>query len=194
MDEMEKIEKVQKLCEKTGANAEAARNALEECQWDMFEAFLKLDKEKSTQTAGSQNMNGGQQYGQQTAQGQTTGYTEYTTAGTTDYQQGQNQYQNTKSSSFGESVGKCIKWFGNLIQRGMENFLDVERDGKTTIHIPITIFVLLFIFFNVFVLALMVIGLFCGFRYAFTGPDFNSTSKRSDYTEGNSYGDKDSNR
>lgn len=187
MEEMEKIEKVQKLCEKTGATAEVANAALEACKWDMFEAFLMLDKERNSGTS----QNGNVYASQAGQQGQNNGYAQYSTAGTTDYGQSQTQYQNPKSSNFGESVGKCVKWFGDLIQRGMDNFLDIEREGRNNIRIPVTIAVLLFVFFNVFALALMIVGLFCGFRYSFSGPDF---SRKSDYTEGADYGDKDSNR
>ncbi|MDO5402505.1 MAG: hypothetical protein Q4F11_03620 [Eubacteriales bacterium] len=181
MEEMEKIEKVQKLCEKTGASAVMARAALEECQWDMFEAFLKLDGQKTTYNNGSNytSVSGGM------------GFTEYNTAGSTDYNQGQTQYKNPQSASFGETVGKCVKWFGKLIQRGMDDFLDIERDGSSEIHVPITILVILFIPFNVFIIALLIIGLFCGYRYSFSGPDFDG---KSDYTEGADYGDKNSNR
>lgn len=179
MDEMEKIEKVQKLCDKTGATAEAARNALEQCQWDMFEAFLKLDQMKN---AGEQKQNTQEEPFQRGTQ-QEGAYTEYNTAGTTDYQQ--SQYQNDQSINFGETLGKCVKWIGNLIQSGMKNYLDVERDGKSSVCIPITIFVLAFLFFHVFVIGILIVGLFCGFRYSFSGPAF---TKGADYEDKNSSG------
>ena len=63
---------------------------------------------------------------------------------------------------------------GKIIKIGNENFLDVDKENENFISIPLTLVVVFLVFaFWIFV-PLMIIGLFCGFKYGFKGPLFKS--------------------
>lgn len=159
MDESEKLAKAQKLSEKAQVPFEEARTALEQNNWDMLDALLFLQNKEKTSQAQS---------------------AEYTTQGNnTDYNNQYNnqyQYQNEKSSSFGEAIGKGVKWFVDLVKKGMDNDFLIERKTMNPIRIPITVAVIILILLNGLTLVALIVGLFFGFRYSFQGPNINSSA------------------
>jgi hypothetical protein len=154
MDEFEKMEKAEKLKNKAGVSLEEAKAALEASGWDMLDALIYLEKQGKTQA--------GNVYSTESVKNE--------------YSSHENTYQNKKSISFGEAIGKAAKWCGDMIIKGMENYFVIEKQGMAPIQIPITIFVILCILLNGFTIALLIIGLFFGFRYAFRGSGINNKS------------------
>jgi hypothetical protein len=154
MEENEKQEKIQKLMEKTGATENDARMALEAADWDMFDAFCNLEKQGKATDAGKN----------------------FSTENTYQANQNDYNYQNRKSMSFGEALGKGFHWCVNMIKKGMDNDFVIEKMNMNPIRIPITITVLLALILNGFALVLLIVGLFFGFRYSFRGPNIHSAS------------------
>ena len=54
---------------------------------------------------------------------------------------------------------------------GNANSFAVSRKGEELFSLPVTAFVVLLILCNWFGLAALVVGLFCGLRYSFQGPN-----------------------
>ncbi|MDD6573141.1 MAG: DUF4342 domain-containing protein [Thermoflexaceae bacterium] len=145
---MEHLEMVEKLKAKTGVTYEEAKGALEACQWDMLDAIVyleKLGKVKEPVTASY----------------------------STQYEQSE-QFEkaasaHSKKSTFAENVNKFFSWCGDLIRKGNENFFNIDKDGEKFVTMPITIFVLLLLFAFWIVVPLLIVGLFFGFKYSFSG-------------------------
>lgn len=154
MDENEKMEKVEKLKSKAGVSLEEAKVALENSNWDMLDALIYLEKQGKTQAGNTYS-------------------TEYVKSESSSQE---NTYQSKKSISFGEAIGKALRWCGDMIVKGMENYFVIEKNDMTPIQIPITIFVILCFLLNGFAIALLIVGLFFGFRYAFRGPGIHNKS------------------
>ena len=156
---MEREEKVLKLMNKTGACRQDVENALNACQDDILDAAMYLEalgkvnpmagmasSENSSAYSNSANMQGNN----------------------TTYNQGGNK---NKGTSFAAGIGKVLGTIGGWIKKGLENYLDIYKDGNCVFSIPITVLVLLFIPFFWLMLVLLVVFLFMGCRYEFRGPD-----------------------
>lgn len=64
----------------------------------------------------------------------------------------------------------------DLIQRGLDNTVQVERGGKTLLSIPVLMGALLLVAGFWIVVPLLIVGLFLGCRYHFAGPDLGRES------------------
>lgn len=145
---MEHLEMVEKLKNKTGVTYEEAKGALEACQWDMLDAIVyleKLGKIKEPVTASY----------------------------STQYEQSE-QFEkaasvHSKSSAFSDTLNRFFKWCGEIIKKGNENFFNIERNSERFVTMPITIFVIILFFAFWVVVPLLIVGLFFGFKYSFSG-------------------------
>lgn len=146
------IELVEKLVEKTGLSYGEAKAALEKTDWDILEAIIMLEQQ-------------GKVHGARTAQ-----YTTNAEPGDSK----QNQSQQTKEKSFaGDNFKKSAKSFGewmkDIFDKGNKNSIQMHRKNDKLIEMPVTAFVLLLIFCFWVVIPLMIISLFLGCRYSFSG-------------------------
>lgn len=144
---MEHLEMVEKLKEKTGVSYEDAKNALTACEWDMLDAVVYLEKLGKIS-------------------GPAASYSTQNDAGKS-FEEASSIH--SKKSGFGDMLNGFFEWCGELIRKGNENFLNVEKDGKNIITMPITVFVLFLVFAFWVVVPLMIVGLFFGFQYHFSG-------------------------
>ena len=153
------LEQVEKLRTHANVSFEDARDALEQANGDMLEAIIRLEKAgKTQQKAGS-----------------------YSTLQATGGQQGQDgnwQYRQYGSgpSEFNRQMRRLWNGFCGLVKKGNENNFEVWRDGRCAINFPVTLLVVFLIFFFWITVPLMLIGLFFGCTYRFTGPDLEKTS------------------
>lgn len=145
---MEHFEMVEKLKEKANVTYEEAKDALEKCNWDILDAMIYL--EKSGKTDGPEKSS----YSTKTEQIIET-----------------EPVKEHKNSSFGD----LLRRFGNLCRqllvKANRNSFCVEKDGKETFRISITLLIVLLFFVFEIVIPLLIIGLFFNFRYYFVGPD-----------------------
>lgn len=140
---MDKLEKVEKLREKTGVSYEDAKNALEACDYDLLDAIIyleKLDKVKAPEVESF-----------------TTG-------------EAQQTYTNDCNKvTFGQMMDKFFKWCGKVLKKSVDSTFIVERRGQTMINVPVLVLVIALILAFWVVLPLLVVGLFCECRYHFEG-------------------------
>ena len=124
------------------------------------------------------------------------------------YQNGYGQYQNNygqngaygqaggphkykdESTAFEDNVKRFGNWIGRVARASVINYFEIWYKGERVLHFPVVLFLFCLIHW-VFWLALIIllIGLFCGWRYQFSGPhlgkkDINDTmNKASDFAE-----------
>lgn len=157
------MDKIEKLREKTGITYEEAKAVLQETAGDMLDAFILLEQRGRIQSDA------------RTAKAQTvTNEQPYVEAQYTKAKEQQEERKAEDSVSFGEIVGRFFKWVGRIIHRGNQNTLHVTRGNENFISVPVTVLVLFLLLAFWIVFPLLIIGLFCGFRYHFTGPDLGT--------------------
>lgn len=155
---MNKLEKVEMVREKTGVSYEDARNALEQCEYDVLDAIVLLEQQGKTQ--------------QQTAH-HTTSYSEPTIS--SDMVRAQEEYQqSSKKTAFNESFDNIMEGLKKLCARGLEVTFVVERRSVQVMAIPVLLLAILVLFLFPATVPLLIVGLFFGFRYHFEG--LNNTS------------------
>lgn len=150
---MDKLEKVEKLREKTGVSYEDAKNALEACDYDLLDAIIyleKLDKVKAPDV--DSFVTGGDQQA------------------STEFEQAQQTYTNDCNKvTFGQMMDRFFKWCGRILKKSVDSTFIVERRGQTMINVPVLVLVIALILAFWVVLPLLVVGLFCECRYHFEG-------------------------
>lgn len=168
-------EKIQKLCGKTGVSREDAENALNACGDDILDAVLYLEAlgKVTHPSGGSYTTDGSQNASYSTSGSQSSGRTNRSENDASDSQ----QKTQSGGSSFATELGKLVRWIGDLLKKGMVNYLDVTKDGNCNFSIPLTVLVFLFIPFFWLMTVLCLVLLLCGYRYEFRGPNFRSDDK-----------------
>lgn len=165
------LELVEKLVEKTGLSYGEAKQALEKTDWDILEALIQLEAQG--------RINGGK-----TAQ-----YTTSSTNNSQQYQQNQQnqQYQQNsqseKKSTAGENFKKTTKslgeWLKSVFDKGNKNSLVMHKNDEKKLEIPVTAFVVLLIFCFWVIIPLMIVALFFGCRFSFSGNELGKESVNS---------------
>ena len=147
----EKLEMVIKLSSKANVSMEDSRKALDACSWDMLDAMVYLEKLGKTSAPMNES---------------------YSTKGMAQTKLEEEEEDKSKKVTAGDIIGKFFKWCGKIIKIGNENFLDVDKDDENFISIPLTLVVVLLLFVFWIFVPLLVVGLFFGYKYGFTGPLF----------------------
>jgi len=157
------LEQVEKLRQYANISYEEAKAVLEETNGDILEAIVILEKQnriKSPKGGGYFNSRNRCQDANESRSGENLN----------------SEYKDTNGSSFGELVGRFFKWFGELVNKGNRNSFEVMRGSEKVISIPVTVLVLLLMFMFWVTIPLIIVGLFFGYRYMFTGPDLGNES------------------
>ena len=146
---MTNLEMVELLREKAGITYEEAKEVLEQANWDPLEAVLLLEKQGRTPP-------GGEAYS------------------TKDEQEAPRPQSGHKGARYAANrLGGII---GKLVRRGNANQFIITRRGEEMLALPVTAFVVILIFTFWITLILLGVGLFCGLRYSFRGPDLGRQS------------------
>ncbi len=66
-----------------------------------------------------------------------------------------------------------FRFIGKFIKKSNKNFFEIRKDKEKPIRISLTISILFLIFLSVPTIVLLIVGLFCGYKYSISGPDFN---------------------
>jgi len=157
---MTTLEQVEKLREKTNVSYDDAKAALEAAGGDLLEAIIYLEKMgKVAAPAG-----GGYYNSEQSSQG----------SGCKNNKHKENNCQSRES--FGSMVKRFGRYCAKLIHRGNINTFEVYKGNELKIALPVTVLALLLIFVFWVTVPLIIVGLFCGFRYSFNGPDLGKQS------------------
>ena len=151
---MTHYEMAEKLSEKMGVSLEKATEALEACDWELLDAALMLEKE--------------------VGQTQQEAWTSCNEAATEEKDAGKEARQRRRGVV--EGLGGMIRDLFNL---GNRNRFEVRKGDQQLLEVPVTVLVLLLIFAFWVCVPLLVIGLFVGCRYTFSGAELGHESVNS---------------
>ena len=150
---MTNFEMVELLREKANISYEEAKTALELANWDLLDAMLVLEREGKVSSSGGS----------------------YSTKDEEVRDEGKE-----KKHCNGEGLRGTLRWLGRtlakLIRIGNENSLVVWRKGEELFSLPVTVCVVLLMCSVGTVLFALAVGLFCGLRYSFRGPNLGKES------------------
>ena len=148
---MDNLEKVEKLRERANVSYEEAKAALEESDWDLLDAMVKL--EKSGKTAGPRQ-------------------SDFRTSAETqeDYVAVKDKVmeQQNKKVHVGRTLGDVFRSFFRVCR---DNAFCVNRAGEQVFRLPLIAMLIILIFTWKILIPVMIIALFFGFRYSFEGKD-----------------------
>ncbi len=147
---MTHYEMAEKLAEKMNVSLEEAKTALEACDWEMLDAALMLEKEH-----GAANERA------------------YSTRPEPEEEKSRRDQAKERRRGVVNSLGEMIR---NLFNLGNRNRFEVRKGDELTLELPVTVLVLLLIFAFWVCIPLLVIGLFAGFRYSFSGAELGRES------------------
>lgn len=145
---MDELEKVERLRERANVSYEEAKKALEECNGDMLDAMVYLEKQGKVKQPNQ---------------------TSYSTR----YKEPVNLSKETKESNSTSGAkdvfNRFFSWCGRMIDKGNRTYFKVDREGENIVNIPVTLFVVLMLLFFWALVWVLLIGLFLGCRYSFEG-------------------------
>lgn len=152
------LEQVEELRKRANITYDEAKKALEETNGDILEAIINLEKQNKIQPP-----KGGGYYS-----------TKYDTREQNNYEKSDTKGK-YKEEEISVTIKELLKKTGNFIMKaidkGNRNHFEVVKNGERIMTLPVTIIALLVIFMFWVVFPLMIVGLFFGFRYRFSGPD-----------------------
>ncbi len=169
------LEQVEQLRTKADVTYEEARQALEAANGDLLDAVILLELQgkvkppvAAVRAAREQNETRGESV--QNDAGAATVDNASPDGGPAKEEKKITGHREGQTDA-GSMFKTFFAWVKRQIQAGNRNNFVVMRTDRTMLTLPITALVLLSIFFFWAVVVLIVIGLFCGFRYSFAGPD-----------------------
>ena len=161
---MATLETVERLRERFNISYEEAKAALDASNDDLLDAVILLEQQgkvKAPQNGGYYSGKGEENQGEQRQQQQQQNY----------------QQQQQNGENFNQTMGRFFAWFGKLIAKGNANVFQVEQNGKLLFSLPITALVLLLLFCFWLIIPLLIVGLFCGMKYRFQGPNLQEDAQ-----------------
>ena len=147
---MTHYEMAEKLAEKMNVTLEEAKTALEACDWEMLDAALMLEKEHGADSERA-----------------------YTTRPEPEEERSRREQAKERRRGAVKSLGDLVR---SLFNMGNRNRFEVRKGDEVTLELPVTVLVLLLIFAFWVCIPLLVIGLFAGCRYSFSGRDLGRDS------------------
>ena len=150
---MTHYEMAEKLSERMGVTMEEATAALEACDWEMLDAALMLER----------------QHG---AKGQEV----YSTQSAQERDDGERESAKKERRGLVATLGELLR---KALSLGNRNHFEVRRGDEQLLEMPVTVLVVLMLFAFWVCLPLLVIGLFAGFRYSFSGAELGRDSVNS---------------
>lgn len=155
---MERNEMIEVLVEKAKVSREEAEAALENCDWDLLDSIIYLERKEKTEKKNEKtiievDIKENRENNEQ--------------------KKGHNKNSQEHFGGVGEVVGRIFRFIGKIIKRGNENYFEVRKDNEKPIRVSLTISILLLVFLTVPSVILLVLGLFCGYKYSIYGPSMN---------------------
>ena len=154
---MDKLEKVEKIREKTGVSYADALEALDLCEGDILDAIVYLEKSGKIE-----NKTTAQFSSDSSAENKAS---ERLVNATAEYD------KSSENATVGDGVDSFFEWVKKVVRKSIDTKFTVNRNKDQVLQVPVLVLVLALIFFFWIVLPLMVIGLFFDCRYHFEGVD-----------------------
>ena len=154
---MTNFEMVELLRQKADISYEEAKTALELANWDLLDAMLVLEREGKIKS----------------------GPAHYSTREEAGTEEAESRREKKRRDCDGVRI--ALRWLGQtltkLIRIGNENSLVVCRKGQELFSLPVMVcVVLLMCSVGTVLLFALAVGLFCGLRYSFRGPNLGKES------------------
>ena len=149
---MDNMQMVEKLREYADVTYEEAKAALDEANGDLLEAVILLERQGKTKKPE-----------QSTYTTKVEEQPQYQ-----DVRERIEQQEKKASDGFGRKTGRAVKKMVNILRR---NFFQVTRSDNLLFQMPAWVFALILLFFWETVIPVMLISLFFGVRFSFTGED-----------------------
>jgi len=160
---MTTLEHVEKLRTMANISFAEAKTALDAANGDLLEAIILLEKQGKIIAP-----TGGGYYNSQTAGGSSVSSSDFR------WEKGNHNCHH------GEGFTSLMKKFGRfcvkMIRKGNANSFEVVKSEESKASTPVTGLALMLIFVPWITIPLLIIGLFFGFRYRFSGPDFSGNT------------------
>lgn len=153
---MERNEMIKVLMEKTNVSYEEAEKVLQECDWDLLDSIIYLERQGKVENNEANTV------------------IEVAVESKEENKKENGENHKRKSGGIGEIIGRVFKFIGKVINKGNENYFEARKESKKPIKISITISALLLIIGFWPVTVLLVVGLFLGYKYSIIGPDINT--------------------
>ena len=150
---MTHYEMAEKLAEKMNVSLEEAKTALEACDWEMLDAALILEKEH-----GAANERA------------------YSTRPDPEEERSRREEAKERRRGVVNGLGEMLR---SAVNMGNRNRFEVRKNDETVLEMPVLVLVLLMLFAFWVCVPLLVIGLFAGFRYSFSGEELGRDSVNS---------------
>lgn len=152
---MERKEMIEVLIEKTKVSYEEAEEALQKHDWDLLDSIIYLERKGKIEN------------------NETTTIIEVEQVNK-DENDKKHKKDEKRSGGLGEIIGRIFKFIKKAISKGNESNFEIRKENEKPIKISLTISVILLILAFWPMAILLVIGLFCGYKYSITGPNINS--------------------
>ncbi|MDU5111016.1 MAG: DUF4342 domain-containing protein [Clostridium sp.] len=152
---MERNEMIEILMGKVNVSKEEATEALENCDWDLLDTIIYLERKGKVEN------------------NETTTIIEVQSESQKEEKKKGHKSHDEKCGGIGEIVGRVFRFIGKVLKKGNENYFEIRKENEKPIRISLTISVLLLIFLFVPSAILLVVGLFCGYKYSVVGPHIN---------------------
>jgi hypothetical protein len=150
---MATLELVEKLREKANVTFEAAKEALDASGDDLLDALIYLERQgKTAAPAGN-------------------GFYSSDSAPAGDAGRADGQPRRNGGAEFKTTMRGLGRFMVKLIQKGNENYLDMLKNGSVVLSCPVTALALLLVFLFWLVVPAIIVSLFLGCRYRFSGAE-----------------------
>ncbi|WP_346938426.1 DUF4342 domain-containing protein [uncultured Clostridium sp.] len=150
---MERNEMIEILIEKANVSCEEAQEVLEKCNWDLLDSIIYLERRGKVENNEATTIIEVKEEEQEKKE--------------------DNKKHDEKFGGIGEVIGRIFKFMGKFIKKGNNNFFEVRKENKKPIRISLIISILLLIFLSVPSIVLLIVGLFCGYKYSISGSNVN---------------------
>ena len=155
---MKRLEMVEKLITKTNISYEEAKDALDKCHWDILDAILYLEENNVIKAPAIKK---------------------YVTDNDETYINKEikdvlvNNEEKTNEDKKSDVFELFFESICRVIDKGNNIFLQIKRNERILIKLPITIVILCLIFIFWLIVPAFIIGLFINIKYEIIGNDIN---------------------
>lgn len=143
---MERNEIIEILRAKANVNREEAIEALEKSNWDVLDAILYLERKGSIRNSKVTTIIEVQAKNER-----------------------QDENKEEKFGGIGEIIGRLFKFAGKVLKKAQSSHLEIRKENKKPIRISLLISGILSIFLFVPSIILLILGVFCGYKYSISG-------------------------
>ncbi len=159
---MERNEMIEILIKKANVSREEAQEVLEKCNFDLLDSIIYLERSGKVENNETTTIIEIKEEDQEKQDKEEESK-----------QRENNKKHDEKFGGIGEVVGRVFKFLGKILKKGNNHFFEVRKENEKPIRISLTISVILLIVLSVPSIVLLIVGLFCGYKYSISGPNVN---------------------